>query len=189
MFFFLPPMLFSVACYPSFLTGLMLAMSVSHFLGSQNHLGHALRLPRLSSDPLFSSGSQRNLTSRDVYTPRITSPDEDTIWVIGEDVTVTWDISNPPVHITNEVGEIWLGCSNGMNGSKYLGAKEPLLRGFDIRIGSVGFTVPRVEPRNDYFICSVTQGTQVPSLRYKEKTFKLQVYNLSSPYYHSYRFR
>ncbi|EEB97658.1 hypothetical protein MPER_02981, partial [Moniliophthora perniciosa FA553] len=62
------------------------------------------------------------------------------------------DTSHPPAHITNEVGEIWLGCFNGTNGSEYLGAKEPLLRGFDIRIGSVNFTVPSVEPRNDYFI-------------------------------------
>ncbi|KAL0060630.1 hypothetical protein AAF712_012573 [Marasmius tenuissimus] len=44
-------------------------------------------------------------TKRDVWSPRIISPDASTVWRTGGKYNVTWDTSNPPERITpgNEI--------------------------------------------------------------------------------------
>ncbi|KAK1228166.1 hypothetical protein PQX77_008799 [Marasmius sp. AFHP31] len=39
-------------------------------------------------------------TKRDVWSPRIISPDASTVWRTGGKYNVTWDTSNPPQRIT-----------------------------------------------------------------------------------------
>jgi len=48
------------------------------------------------------------LNKRDVYVPSILNPHAGTVWVSGQQATVTWDTSNPPKQITNGNGLIIL---------------------------------------------------------------------------------
>lgn len=68
-------------------------------------------------------------SAQDVFVPSITSPTPDTIWTMGKVETVTWDTSNAPVNISN-------------GASVYLKDYGTLVKGFDLRSGSVNVTVP-----------------------------------------------
>jgi len=90
---------------------------------------------------------------RDVINPPITSPDEDTVWVIGTSQLVTWDTSVfEGQNLSTTQGEIFLGFLNDTSGNEHLDINNPLANGFDIRTGSVHITVPNVDPRDDYII-------------------------------------
>ncbi|KAF8077668.1 hypothetical protein FPV67DRAFT_7029 [Lyophyllum atratum] len=65
----------------------------------------------------------------DVFVPTITSPTADTIWTMGAVETVTWETNNAPVNISN-------------GASVYLKDYGTLVKGFDLRSGSVNVTVP-----------------------------------------------
>ncbi|KAK0466909.1 uncharacterized protein EV420DRAFT_1506060, partial [Desarmillaria tabescens] len=85
------------------------------------------------------------LISRDVYVPPITSPDASTVWTVNTTQTVTWDVSDPPVNITNRYGLIMLRKD---------GLTTPLIlaNGFDILLGNFEVTVPWVVEGDDYSI-------------------------------------
>ncbi|KAG7088281.1 hypothetical protein E1B28_012294 [Marasmius oreades] len=93
-----------------------------------------------------------NLLSRDVYSPRITSPARGTVWMVGYNATITWDTSNPPQHITNAIGEIVLGHLNENDSNEHLDLGHPLAEGFDLRSGTVTVKVPEVKPGENYFV-------------------------------------
>ncbi|TFK39038.1 hypothetical protein BDQ12DRAFT_604579, partial [Crucibulum laeve] len=96
-------------------------------------IAHAFPLAQLTS-----------LAQRDVFVPRITSPNADTVWPVGTKQTVTWDISNIPKQITNPIGKVILGHMENDN--------NPLAQNFNLTAGKVQITVPDVPPRDDYII-------------------------------------
>ncbi len=59
---------------------------------------------------LFAVGASPipELDRRDVFVPPILYPHKGTVWKSGEEHTVVWDASNPPVKITNKIGRIML---------------------------------------------------------------------------------
>lgn len=103
------------------------------------------------------------LRARDVWSPAITSPDAQTVWVAGTTATVTWDTSNPPADVTNPRGRILLGhVEDGTD--EHLDVAHPLADGFDIRAGKVQVKVPYVSPGNDYIIVLMgDSGNKSPS--------------------------
>ncbi|OJT10050.1 hypothetical protein TRAPUB_13469, partial [Trametes pubescens] len=48
------------------------------------------------------------LETRDVYAPPVLYPHAGTVWYTGQTHNVSWDVSSPPVNITNKVGLIYL---------------------------------------------------------------------------------
>ncbi|KAF9258479.1 hypothetical protein L218DRAFT_1064795 [Marasmius fiardii PR-910] len=85
------------------------------------------------------------IIQRDVYVPRITSPDASTIWTAGSKVNVTWDSSDAPGQIGNRASVELRKTSPFMNLGK-------LAQDFDLRAGFVEITVPNVQPASDYSI-------------------------------------
>jgi len=83
------------------------------------------------------------LELRDVYVPPVLYPDQGTVWVVGEQQHVIWDISNPPVNITNKIGQILLRKGN-------LSTPVILADNFDILLGEIEVTVPWVLDGDDY---------------------------------------
>ncbi|KAI0641153.1 hypothetical protein C8Q79DRAFT_992077 [Trametes meyenii] len=85
------------------------------------------------------------LEKRDVYAPPVLYPHAGTVWYKGQRHNVTWDVSDPPVNITNKVGTIFLRKSNQIT---------PLIleKGFDILLGRIEVTVPWVIEGNDYSV-------------------------------------
>jgi len=92
------------------------------------------------------------LTLRDVWNPPITSPNEKTVWKVGDKVTVTSDVSNmPPVsQLTQSTGTVLLGFLNGKG--ENLMIDSPLATGFNLTDAQVQFTVPSVTTRNNYIV-------------------------------------
>ncbi|MGW9119329.1 GPI anchored serine-threonine rich family protein [Streptomyces sp. NPDC055663] len=84
-------------------------------------------------------------TSRlDVFVPPVTSPTAKSVWTAGQTVEVTWDTADPPQHITNPKGAIYLRKGDRTG---------PMLdEGFDILKGRQEVVVPDVPPGNDYRI-------------------------------------
>ncbi|KAF8633258.1 hypothetical protein AX17_004434 [Amanita inopinata Kibby_2008] len=93
---------------------------------------------------LFTLVSSLPLVARDVYVPPILTPTKGDQWVIGERRNVTWDVSDPPMHITNPIGQIYLrkGDRTFMNFT--------LASNFSILLGSIEVQVPAVLPDDDY---------------------------------------
>ncbi|KAG7445081.1 uncharacterized protein BT62DRAFT_995051 [Guyanagaster necrorhizus] len=83
--------------------------------------------------------------SRDVYVPPVTYPVAGTVWTVNTTQTVTWDVSDPPVNITNRYGEIRLREGD-------LLTPLVLADGFDILLGQQEVTVPWVLEGADYSI-------------------------------------
>ncbi|KAI1786959.1 hypothetical protein LXA43DRAFT_1184813 [Ganoderma leucocontextum] len=83
--------------------------------------------------------------AQDVYVPPVLSPTTGTVWTIGERQNVTWDVSDPPVNITNPQGLILLRKDN---------TPTPVIlqNGFDILLGSIEITVPWVVDGSDYSV-------------------------------------
>ncbi|KAI0668691.1 hypothetical protein C8Q78DRAFT_932206, partial [Trametes maxima] len=85
------------------------------------------------------------LDKRDIFVPPVLDPHAGTVWLRGERRNVTWDISDPPVNITNKFGQIRLRKGE-------LTTPLILADGFDILLGSIEVTVPWVEEGTDYSI-------------------------------------
>ncbi|KAF9261186.1 hypothetical protein L218DRAFT_961661 [Marasmius fiardii PR-910] len=85
------------------------------------------------------------ITQRDVYVPRITSPNASTVWTAGSKVNVTWDTSDAPAQIGNRASVELHKASPFANLGK-------LVQDFDLRAGFVEVTVPNVQPASDYSI-------------------------------------
>jgi len=87
--------------------------------------------------------------------PPIITPDSETVWCVGEKVTVTWDTSNRPKEITNPKGELLLGHvnSDGSGGENL--APKSLAKNFLLAHGQISFVVPDVAPNNDYIVVLV----------------------------------
>ncbi|KAL5520799.1 hypothetical protein ACEPAF_2802 [Sanghuangporus sanghuang] len=87
--------------------------------------------------------------ARDIWSPKVLTPNEEVGWVIGTLANVTWDTSNPPAVISNGSrvqlvkGGIPLASGPGST-------SEPLAEDFDLLAGFVEVTVPDIEPGNDY---------------------------------------
>ncbi|KAF9465034.1 hypothetical protein BDZ94DRAFT_1255152 [Collybia nuda] len=86
------------------------------------------------------------VVTRDVYVPPILKPMEHDIWQIGQNTTVSWNTTSPtpPINITNPSGKIML-----RKGGRTL-LNIILADNFDILSGTVNFTVPDVDPGDDY---------------------------------------
>ncbi|KAI0754879.1 hypothetical protein C8Q80DRAFT_1216678 [Daedaleopsis nitida] len=95
---------------------------------------------------LFAVSCALPVVVRDVFVPPVTSPSTGTVWVVGSQQNVTWDISNAPAQITNPNGQVVL-AKGGL-----LDIDHPLATNFSIMDGSVPVTVPDVEPGVDYTI-------------------------------------
>ncbi|KAI0823542.1 hypothetical protein BC628DRAFT_1411560 [Trametes gibbosa] len=85
------------------------------------------------------------LEKRDVYAPPVLYPHAGTVWYKGQTHNVTWDVSSPPVNITNKIGRIMLRKNN-------LATPLILANGFDILRGRIEVTVPWVIEGNDYSV-------------------------------------
>ncbi|KAI0053970.1 hypothetical protein FA95DRAFT_1579052 [Auriscalpium vulgare] len=97
----------------------------------------------LSLLTIVSAAPLAELERRDVYTPPVLYPHAGTVWKIGNRHNVTWDVSDPPVNITNKIGFIVLRKGN-------LATNITLASGFNILQGRVEVTVPKVTPASDY---------------------------------------
>ncbi|KAJ3475658.1 hypothetical protein NLI96_g11692 [Meripilus lineatus] len=82
---------------------------------------------------------------RDVFVPRIITPDASTVWHSGEIQTVTWDISDAPQNITNSIGFILLRAGE-------ISTPVILADNFNILDAQVNLTVPNVLTRDDFSI-------------------------------------
>ncbi|KAF4598602.1 hypothetical protein AB1N83_013090 [Pleurotus pulmonarius] len=85
-----------------------------------------------------SLASAAPILPRDVYVPPVLYPHAGTVWYVGQRHNVTWDISNPPVNITNSRGAIYL------RNTTHFFQDIPLATGFDILLGHIEVTVPDV---------------------------------------------
>ncbi|KAH9852786.1 hypothetical protein C2E23DRAFT_150550 [Lenzites betulinus] len=85
------------------------------------------------------------LERRDVYTPPVLYPHAGTVWYKGQTHNVTWDVSSPPVNITNKIGRIMLRKGN-------IGTPLILADGFSILLGRIEVTVPWVIEGTDYSV-------------------------------------
>ncbi|KAG6334660.1 hypothetical protein ID866_4427 [Astraeus odoratus] len=84
------------------------------------------------------------LLSRDVWAPPITSPDSNTVWLVGQNYTVTWNTTNAPSQVTNPEGKIFLRQGNATQAN-------PIKEGFPLSDGQVQVTVPSdVTPGDDW---------------------------------------
>ncbi|KAJ6511643.1 hypothetical protein DFH09DRAFT_1198206 [Mycena vulgaris] len=83
------------------------------------------------------------LETRDVYVPPVTYPHNGTVWTVGQRHNVTWDTTNPPVHITNGIGRIMLRKGD-------LTTPVILQENFSILLGRIEVKVPWVEDGDDY---------------------------------------
>ncbi|TFK37253.1 hypothetical protein BDQ12DRAFT_685562 [Crucibulum laeve] len=102
----------------------------------------ALLAISLASSPVGAVPAQQS--TNDVFVPPVLTPTAGTIWKVGTQQTVTWDVSNPPVHITNAIGEILM--SKG-------GVTIPNLTiasNFSILLGTINVQVPNLAAGNDY---------------------------------------
>ncbi|KAG5716653.1 hypothetical protein E4T56_gene16388 [Termitomyces sp. T112] len=112
-----------------------------------------LALTILCLSYLFSYIHASPLTTRDVFSPHITSPNETTIWPVGTQQMVTWETDNipPDSQLTDPNGIIVLGHL-GPSGGLNLDLDHPLAQGFKLRVGHAQVIVPSVPPRDDYII-------------------------------------
>ncbi|KAI0055748.1 hypothetical protein BV25DRAFT_1873032 [Artomyces pyxidatus] len=94
---------------------------------------------------LVAAAPLARLQSRDVYTPPVLYPHAGTVWKVGARHNVTWDNSDPPVNITNPIGQILLRKGD-------FTLDGPLASGFNLTAGRVEVTVPHVKPGHDYVI-------------------------------------
>lgn len=83
---------------------------------------------------------------RDVWVPPITSPDANTVWVVGCNYTVTWDTSTQPSQVTNPLGQVYLRINNATQST-------PLAQGFNLSDGYVEVTVPTdTQPSDQWMV-------------------------------------
>ncbi|KAH9168462.1 hypothetical protein EDB89DRAFT_2073897 [Lactarius sanguifluus] len=87
-----------------------------------------------------------------VVSPEVTSPTEGAIWPIGSKQPVTWDTSKIPPSGQNNTGRILLGYFQDDDDSEHLDWEHPLAHGFLLTAGCQNITVPKVPPKDTYFI-------------------------------------
>jgi len=95
---------------------------------------------------LFATVTSAPLRIRDVFVPPVLYPHSGTVWKVGDKHNVTWDVSNPPKQITNNIGRVVLAKA-GIEDWEH-----PLADGFNILDGRVNITVPAVVDGSDYAI-------------------------------------
>ncbi|EGN99724.1 hypothetical protein SERLA73DRAFT_179880 [Serpula lacrymans var. lacrymans S7.3] len=83
---------------------------------------------------------------RDVYVPPVISPNNATVWTVGQTYNVTWNTTNPPAQISNPRGNIYLRQGNDTL------LNPTLASNFSMLAGSQEVTVPDVTPGSDYRI-------------------------------------
>jgi len=93
-------------------------------------------------DPSFST--------RGLFIPKITSPTNATIWIIGSDVAVTWDLHDMPKHVSNPKGSLMLGYLKDGSDDEHL--EHSLAEDFDIKDGSVSIKCPEVDSGKKYIV-------------------------------------
>lgn len=96
--------------------------------------------------------SSPRLLRRDVYNPKITNPTVRTTWVVGSEVTVTWDVSGIPEDHRNMKSRVVLGWIEPGKLDEHLDLEHPLAQDFTLAQGQVTFAVPRVQPRDNYIV-------------------------------------
>ncbi|KAI0688703.1 hypothetical protein BC835DRAFT_1284152 [Cytidiella melzeri] len=123
--------------------------------------------PPSSSYSYAQSWSASQLTTRDVWDPKILTPGTLTVWKRGSTVTVTWDTSNAPQHPTNTQGTIYLGHVQTGETNEHLDTAHPLAQGFSLAEGTVQVQVPSdVSPGADYIIVLMgDSGNRSPTFR------------------------
>ncbi|KAF8904109.1 hypothetical protein CPB84DRAFT_1745939 [Gymnopilus junonius] len=92
------------------------------------------------------SGAPVDLSLRDVFVPPVVLPNRESVWKVGSQQTVKWDVSDPPKQITNTKAKIIL-VTNGV-----LNFDHPLADNLDVLSGITQVTVPNVDAGNDYQI-------------------------------------
>ncbi|KIY68334.1 hypothetical protein CYLTODRAFT_395607 [Cylindrobasidium torrendii FP15055 ss-10] len=102
--------------------------------------------------PVEERGRTALVEERVVYSPPITFPTAGTVWVAGQEATVTWDTSGIPSDLTNSLGMVVLGYVTDDSPSEHLMIDTPLAKGFELSDGQVNITIPMVDSRNDYII-------------------------------------
>ncbi|WFD28840.1 hypothetical protein MNAN1_003855 [Malassezia nana] len=95
-------------------------------------------------------GNEASLQKRIVYSPKIVYPTAGTQWKVGDHVNVTWDVSRLPPQLKNATGTIRLGHIEGNDSNEHLA--DTLADEFLLRTGNVTFSVPKVDPRDDYVV-------------------------------------
>ncbi|KAJ3483181.1 hypothetical protein NLI96_g6478 [Meripilus lineatus] len=129
-----------------------------------------LTINSFSAVSFFALASQLALAKpvvdkRDVFVPKIITPDASTVWHSGETQTVTWDISDAPQNVTNTAGFIILR-SSGISTSVILADN------FNILDAQVQLTVPNVLTRDDFSIILVgSSGNHSPDFHIEGKSF------------------
>ncbi|MGW1409769.1 hypothetical protein [Streptomyces sp. NPDC002403] len=97
-----------------------------------------------ATHPAAMAHTSSRTTLLDVFVPPVTSPTAESVWMVGQAVEVTWDTADPPQHITNPKGAIYLRKGDRTG---------PMLdEGFSILKGRQEVVVPDVPPGNDYRI-------------------------------------
>ncbi|KAK7047793.1 hypothetical protein VNI00_006121 [Paramarasmius palmivorus] len=99
----------------------------------------------VSATPVFVKKTE--MGTLDVWSPRIISPDANTVWTVGSTVNVTWDTSDAPVLISN-------GAAVTLNKDRSIASEGFLapFNSFDLRAGFVEVTIPVVPAGDDYSI-------------------------------------
>ncbi|RDB27656.1 hypothetical protein Hypma_003180 [Hypsizygus marmoreus] len=97
----------------------------------------------LASLSAFVQAKPISLAERDLFVPPVLYPHDGTFWRVNQRHNVTWDISHPPVNITNKIGRIML--RKGRVTTPLILAKR-----FDILLGRIEVTVPWVIDGTDY---------------------------------------
>ncbi|KAF8895122.1 hypothetical protein BD779DRAFT_702863 [Infundibulicybe gibba] len=92
------------------------------------------------------------LGRRSVYSPNVISPSAGTVWVVGSEVTVTWDTRDRPKDVTNPTGKLLLGQIVEGDENEHLDFDHPLAAGFDLGDGHVECTVPEVHSGHNYIV-------------------------------------
>ncbi|KAF8158534.1 hypothetical protein B0H34DRAFT_656811 [Crassisporium funariophilum] len=95
---------------------------------------------------------QLALSSRGLYNPKIKSPTNATVWTMGSDVVVTWDLHDMPEKKTNPKGTLILGHMEEGSDDEHMDLEHPLARDFDIAEGSVNFKCPKVDASKQYIV-------------------------------------
>ncbi|KAF5373607.1 hypothetical protein D9758_000967 [Tetrapyrgos nigripes] len=91
------------------------------------------------------------VVARDVFVPKINSPNNGTVWVIGAQAVVTWQNANAPDNISNGASVLLRKAGTVLKNST--GQMYYLTQGFDLRAGFVEFIVPTdLVPGDDYAI-------------------------------------
>ncbi|RPD77478.1 hypothetical protein L226DRAFT_568548 [Lentinus tigrinus ALCF2SS1-7] len=92
------------------------------------------------------------MTPRDSVSPPITNPTAQTVWRVGDTVTVEWDVAAlNGAQPSNPLAKIILGTL--ADNVEHLMIESPLVSNFPILGGNVSLVVPSVPSGSDYIVC------------------------------------